>query len=452
MLTRGNPNGPRASTRDTIYTSTMGSEAHVVCLNEGDEGDNTLHYLVDLTKFLEKFNEDEGTTWIQAMPLGQWKHPMYGDINVDMQKVTRMAANVNTGVRGQDLDINYDHNKLTTEAAGWVKEAEARQDGLWVCVEWTKDAFSKIKSKAFRYFSPEFSDVWVHPATKQKFHDVLWGGALTNRPFLKGIQPINLSEFSSDPEGQGGNTDDSNHNDNTDTGGDMGKREVLETMANVHGVKFDASTSDADLETSVAAAVSALQATPAGGGQNAGGENTGGENTGGDSGAPETPPVPESSLTPAMASELQKLAEENSFVAALLADRDNQHQRITQLEAASRVDSVKRKLSEVSDTRGLTPIAQQRLTELIAPLPKELSDKIIDAVKLIVNDGVVQLGEAGSAVNSRGRDAAAQFEQAVTRYMNESGVTDYAQAVTTVSASEPALFEQYRHQSTSEWR
>lgn len=424
------------------------SELRPVCLSESD-GETTLHYLVDLTKFLDKFSEEEQATWIQAMPLGEWKHPVYGDIKVDIPRATRMAANVNAGVRGQDLDINYDHNKLTTEAAGWVKKAEARSDGLWVLVEWTQEAFSKIKSKAFRYFSPEFSDEWEHPATKQKFQDVLWGGALTNRPFLKGIQPLNLSEFAPDS----GTTDT-----NTD-GGDMGKREVLETMANVHGVNFDASTTDDDLEKSVSSAVSSLQTSsaasnPASSGSGSGsGEGGQGGDGGGEADPPQDPPpTVESTLTPAMANELQKMAEDNAVVAALLADRQQQDTRLAQLEAATRLSDVKRKLSEVSENRALTPVAMQRLSELVAPMPKQTGDKVIDAVKLIVNEGVITLGEAGAAVNDRGKDSAAQFERSVTKYMNESGETDYAAAVTAVSAQEPALFESYRYQATSEWR
>ena len=41
----------------------------------------------------------------------------------------------------------------------------------------------------------EFMDEFVHPRTGVKYHDVLNGGGLTNRPFLKGIAPVNLSEL-----------------------------------------------------------------------------------------------------------------------------------------------------------------------------------------------------------------------------------------------------------------
>lgn len=147
-------------------------------------------YLVDLTSY--KFEEGK-PTWIQALPLGTWHHPQFGEITVTPERVARFAANVNGGVRGQDLNIDYDHQ--TGEAAGWVRAAEDRaQDGLWLSVEWTPTARSQLQEKKYRYFSPEYQDEWEHPATKAKLSDVLFGGALTNRPFLKGIMPINLSE------------------------------------------------------------------------------------------------------------------------------------------------------------------------------------------------------------------------------------------------------------------
>lgn len=147
-------------------------------------------YLVDLATV--KFDEGSTQTWIQGAPLGKYDHPIYGEIEFTPERVQQFAANVKANVRGQDLNIDYDHKE--GEAAGWVKDAEARDNGLWLLVEWTKTAAQKIKEKAYRYFSPEFVDEWTHPSTKQAYKDVLFGGGITNRPFLKGILPINMSE------------------------------------------------------------------------------------------------------------------------------------------------------------------------------------------------------------------------------------------------------------------
>lgn len=152
-------------------------------------------YLAELSK--QKFDEtgDSVTSWIMAMPVGTYQHPRYGKLSFTQDRIKQFADNVNSGVRGQKLDIDYDHKEYNGEAAGWVEQAEARPDGLWLLVEWTQKAYEAIKSKAYRYFSPEFDDMWKDPRTGEKFKDVLAGGGITNRPFLKGIQPLNLSEF-----------------------------------------------------------------------------------------------------------------------------------------------------------------------------------------------------------------------------------------------------------------
>ncbi len=143
----------------------------------------------------------EVQSWIQAMPLGKYSHPIYGEIDITPDKVKRFAANVNSRVRTTELDIDYDHKEYSGEAAGWIKQAEPRDNGLWILVEWTAKAWEAIKSKAYRYFSPEFDDEWSDPKTGEKYTDVLFGGGITNRPFLKDILPLNLSEKFSELEG-----------------------------------------------------------------------------------------------------------------------------------------------------------------------------------------------------------------------------------------------------------
>jgi hypothetical protein len=83
---------------------------------------------------------DNGPTWIQAMPLGKYKHPFFGDIDITPERVKRFSDNVNSNVRGTELDIDYDHKMTSGEAAGWVKAADARPTGLYLLVDWTAKA------------------------------------------------------------------------------------------------------------------------------------------------------------------------------------------------------------------------------------------------------------------------------------------------------------------------
>ena len=155
--------------------------------------DQKLAYWVDLQGVT--FDEDRpDSSWLQAFPVGEYTHEVYGKIKMTVERARNMASNIIRKVRGIDLAIDYGHQS-GKEAAGWVTSAEARQDGLWLFVEWTKEAANKIRAGEYRYFSPEYMDSWIHPQTQEKFKDVMVGGGLTNRPFLKNIMPVNLSEI-----------------------------------------------------------------------------------------------------------------------------------------------------------------------------------------------------------------------------------------------------------------
>src|ERR1700743_791798 len=110
----------------------------------------------------------------------------------DQEKIQQFADGVNTKVRGIDLDVDYDHKGKTDKAAGWVKEAKVASDGLRLRVEWTPEGAKAVKDKEYRYFSPEFKDTWKD-ARGVEHKNVLFGGALTNRPYLKDLIPVTLS-------------------------------------------------------------------------------------------------------------------------------------------------------------------------------------------------------------------------------------------------------------------
>lgn len=152
-------------------------------------------YLVKLDEGAKIELDDDGVpTKVNALVVGKFPHPVHGEVEITEDRLRRFASNVNDNVRGIDLDIDYDHKDKRNDAAGWVKTASVDDEGrLWYDVEWTDEARKAIKEKKYRYFSPEFMDEWEGP-DGTVHSDVLFGGALTNRPFLKGLVPINFSE------------------------------------------------------------------------------------------------------------------------------------------------------------------------------------------------------------------------------------------------------------------
>lgn len=140
-----------------------------------------------------KFEEDENSSWINGLRVATFNHPNYGKIEITPERLQKFAASVNEKVRGIDPDIDYDHKATDGKAAGWVKEADVRDDQLWLKVDWTDAAAQAIKNREYRYFSPEYMDEWTDQS-EQKHEDVLVGGALTNRPFMKDLVPLNFDE------------------------------------------------------------------------------------------------------------------------------------------------------------------------------------------------------------------------------------------------------------------
>ena len=139
----------------------------------------------------------EGANWIKAIGFGRYQHPVYGELDFTRQRLQRYADNVNRRVRGIDLSVDYEHRTDPTKgkkAAGWIQKAEVRNDGLYLSVSWTEEARNEIRAGHYRYWSPELLDTWQHPQTGETHHDVLAGGAVVNRPFLKDLGAIAASE------------------------------------------------------------------------------------------------------------------------------------------------------------------------------------------------------------------------------------------------------------------
>ena len=84
-----------------------------------------------------------------------------------------------------DMVVDYDHQSfavfsgektVSAKAAGWVRQLEARDDGIWANIEWTKAAAEAIEAKEYRYLSP------VIPHGKDGQVRMILSVALTNVP------------------------------------------------------------------------------------------------------------------------------------------------------------------------------------------------------------------------------------------------------------------------------
>lgn len=89
-------------------------------------------------------------------------------------------------MKGRDIPVDYEHqrdlarfNGKPAPAAGWIKEIESDDDGIWASVEWTNIAARMIEQKQYRYISPTFR------AGNDGVVQRIERAALTNNPALE---------------------------------------------------------------------------------------------------------------------------------------------------------------------------------------------------------------------------------------------------------------------------
>lgn len=150
-------------------------------------------------QFSEKEIEGEKLRkWIQAFPYGSWDHPFYGMTHFDKHNAELMKQNFSEKVHGVDtLTTDFEHGldlSKGTKASGTILDMDVREDGMWWFVEFTPQATKEIKDGEWSYFSPEYYEVYDDHMNGEIHADVATGGALTNKPWIKGMMPINLSE------------------------------------------------------------------------------------------------------------------------------------------------------------------------------------------------------------------------------------------------------------------
>lgn len=378
--------------------------------------DRNLLYLVELNTVHLDESGQTTSSWIQGLPLGEYNHPVYGKLQITLDRAKRFAENLKNKIRGIDPSINYNHDNANV-ASGWVKDAEARNDGLWLFVEWTKDAVEKIKNKEYRYFSAEYMDKWKD-STGKEWQDVLLGGALTNRPFMKNLLPINLSE--------------------TTVGFALELAEAIqrgkEGEKDMDLVKLNKALGLAE-NTSEEDAFKALaeKLTP--------------PDPNGGSGGNKRPEVPAVNLS----TELKKLSEENPMVKALLETVDNQNKALQEFNKTLVEADISRKLAEFDQSKiVLTPVAKDKIHDLLLDMPVNLHEQLWEILGLMKSSSglLVELGERAGANPRYGRskDSVSLFMDETNRIAQEKKIS-FDEAMAEVSRTNPELWDQYRSSS-----
>ena len=146
---------------------------------------------------------DAAGTWVQLLPPGTFharqvdgRGPFTTGDRADMEKIVATTKRI---AGASDLVVDYDHQSVfgvkdgvggRAPAAGWLKELQVRDDGIWGRVEWTEAAAAAIRAGEYRYLSP----VMLH--TKAGKVLAIRMAGLTNDPAFDLAQVAASSLFS----------------------------------------------------------------------------------------------------------------------------------------------------------------------------------------------------------------------------------------------------------------
>jgi hypothetical protein len=131
---------------------------------------------------------------IQLLRVGSFLHDGR-EISVSNSDLKSMIKNFSEKIRGIDLMIDFSHNS-EGEAAGWIKNLNLSDNGdqLWAVVDWTPTGKKSLENKSFKYISADFSFNYKDNEKRNNHGPTLFGAGLTNRPVVKAMSPIVLSE------------------------------------------------------------------------------------------------------------------------------------------------------------------------------------------------------------------------------------------------------------------
>lgn len=128
---------------------------------------------------------------VQLIRCGTFFHEQYGKLEITPTILKAFVKNFTDKVRKIDLAIDYKHESEDV-AAGWIKNIyfDDNSNALYAEIDWTSNGKRVLIEKEFRYVSAEFNLDYQDSESLRKYGPTLLGAGLTNRPFIKGMEPV----------------------------------------------------------------------------------------------------------------------------------------------------------------------------------------------------------------------------------------------------------------------
>lgn len=180
------------------HESRDAAERQIAALNASESMSGRMHSL-----YLAEPNEVDGVSApFEVLRAGSFERAGE-EIEITEADLDQMVANFEAmRERGADeLPVDFDHSFAEggeSKAAGWIKALVRKGASLFARVKWTTAASQQIRDEEYRYISAEFHPDWTDEFGEAHGFTLLAAG-LTNRPFLRGMTPVALSD-EIDPE------------------------------------------------------------------------------------------------------------------------------------------------------------------------------------------------------------------------------------------------------------
>jgi len=116
-------------------------------------------------------------------------------LTIDKTLFDSLKKNFDASIRKTKLAVDYGHDN-GGPAAGWVEGVELAEDGsaFFILVDWTPEGKRALADREYCYISAEFHQNYRDNETGKLHGPTLFGAGLTNRPFIKGMKPVELSD------------------------------------------------------------------------------------------------------------------------------------------------------------------------------------------------------------------------------------------------------------------
>lgn len=135
---------------------------------------------------------------LQILRTGSFNHPLYGNFEIQNADLQSMKDNADKNIRKCDMALDYGHDS-GGPAAAWLSELTLSDDGkggsaLFGVPSWTPNGAECVQNGDYKYVSADMMFEYQDAETGIKYGPTLLGAALTNRPFIKGMEAAQLSE------------------------------------------------------------------------------------------------------------------------------------------------------------------------------------------------------------------------------------------------------------------